>query len=91
MPPMISRFLAGVYYPVSVLPDWLERVAQWLPLTHTLEALRMALIHGTSLQEVGTELTALLAFSIVLLPVGTIVFRWALRETGRLGRLGFGS
>ena len=84
-----SRFLAGVYFPVSVLPDWLEQVARWLPLTHTLEALRKALIHGASLQEIGPELTGLLAFSIVLLPVGVVVFRWALRETERLGRLGF--
>jgi len=84
-----SRFLAGVYFPVSVLPDWLEQVARWLPLTYTLEALRRSLIHGASLQDVRTELLALLVFSLVLLPIGFVVFRRALRKTERLGRLGF--
>ncbi len=32
--------LCGVFYPVSVLPDWLEPVAWFLPATHVFEGMR---------------------------------------------------
>jgi lipooligosaccharide transport system permease protein len=36
--PMI--FLSGVYYPVAQLPDWLQMVSQWLPLSAAVHLVR---------------------------------------------------
>ena len=36
-----------VYYPVSVLPDWLQPVALALPPTHVFEGMRSILLHNT--------------------------------------------
>src|SRR5262245_23232054 len=41
--------LAGVYFPVQILPDWLRVIAYALPLSHALEGLRFALMRGDSL------------------------------------------
>ncbi len=38
--------LCCVYYPVSVLPDWLQPVALALPPTHVFEGMRSILLHG---------------------------------------------
>ncbi|HET7875581.1 MAG TPA: ABC transporter permease [Methylomirabilota bacterium] len=32
--------LAGIYYPVSVLPGWVQAVSAWIPLTYFLDGMR---------------------------------------------------
>jgi ABC-2 type transport system permease protein len=41
--------LAAVYYPVAVMPHWLQIVALSLPAAHVFEGLRAAIGHGTVL------------------------------------------
>lgn len=36
---VISPF-AGVYYPISILPQWAQKVAHYLPVSHVFEAMR---------------------------------------------------
>ncbi len=38
--------IAAVYYPVEILPDWLQAVAYCLPLAHVFEGMRAVLIDG---------------------------------------------
>ncbi|RJG02364.1 ABC transporter permease [Noviherbaspirillum sedimenti] len=42
--PMV--FLSGVYYPVSQLPQWLERLSQCLPLRAAVELVRPLILGG---------------------------------------------
>jgi ABC-2 type transport system permease protein len=37
---------AAVFYPVSVLPDWLEPIAYMIPAAHVFEGMRAALLDG---------------------------------------------
>jgi ABC-2 type transport system permease protein len=39
--------LSGVYYPIEVLPDWLQPVALALPSSHVFEAMRAVLFEQT--------------------------------------------
>jgi ABC-2 type transport system permease protein len=41
--------LAAVYYPVGVMPHWLQWIALSLPAAHVFEGLRAAITHGTIL------------------------------------------
>jgi len=38
--------LSGVYYPISVLPDWLQPVAWALPSAHVFEGMRAVMLEG---------------------------------------------
>jgi ABC-2 type transport system permease protein len=58
-------FLGGVFVPVASLPLALQVVARALPLTYTVESLRLAL-HGGSLAEAALDLIVLAAFAAVL-------------------------
>jgi ABC-2 type transport system permease protein len=58
-------FLGGVFVPVAALSPALQVVARVLPLTYTVEALRLAL-HGGSLAEAAFDLIVLAAFAAVL-------------------------
>jgi ABC-2 type transport system permease protein len=73
----VSSFLGGVYYPVAVLPGWLQVLAKFLPITYALQAMRLALLQGASLQTLLPELLALSAFCVVLLPASLFAFRYA--------------
>lgn len=82
---------SSVYYPVTVLPGWLQPIAALNPATYTLDAVRAAWIQGVPLVSVLPLVAKLLITGVVLVPVGLLVFqigeRYALR-TGKLKRNG---
>jgi ABC-2 type transport system permease protein len=82
-----SMLLGGVYYPVSLLPDWLRPVSSILPLTSSLEGMRKALLAGAGPEDVAKELAILGFFCIVSIPAGIATFRWALARSRRDGLL----
>ena len=59
----ISTILGGVLFPVDVLPAWLRPVSLLLPMTHALEAMRLAMLKGAGLSELWPQLAALSAFA----------------------------
>lgn len=83
----LSYLLGGVYYPVAVLPEWGKSLAQLLPITHALEAMRLLLLRGAALAEVWHSLLALLLFTAVAGPLSLWSFSLALRRVRREGSL----
>jgi ABC-2 type transport system permease protein len=82
-----SRFLGGVFYPISVLPGWLQKLSYLLPITHSLEGIRLAMIQGRSLIDLKAQVLALLIFNAVLLPLSLLFFNLAFRIARRDGTL----
>ena len=39
--------LGCIYYPIEILPEWLQQIAKLLPLVHIFEEMRNILIYGT--------------------------------------------
>jgi ABC-2 type transport system permease protein len=83
----LSSLLGGVYFPLAVLPGWLQTVSFFLPFTHALEGLRQAVLNGRSLLELSTQVAVLSIFAIVLLPLSLMVFTYAIHQAKRLGTL----
>ncbi|MDT4965875.1 MAG: type transport system permease protein [Acidobacteriota bacterium] len=94
--------VSGVYYPVSVLPAWIQPLSWISPATYTLSACRKLvgignpastpeLLAGAPLSAVTYELGVLAVMGAVLIPSGLWVFgrveRWA-KHTGKLKRTG---
>jgi ABC-2 type transport system permease protein len=75
-----SFLLSGVAYPVSVLPAALRVLSQALPTTHALELVRGALLRGASVAEMGRSLGALALFAGLTIPLGVVLFVFALRR-----------
>lgn len=67
---LASALLGGVVYPISVLPDWLQSVAQLLPLTHALELIRRSVLLGEGIGTLWQPFIALSALTLILLPLG---------------------
>ncbi|OCC15626.1 ABC-type multidrug transport system, permease component [Dissulfuribacter thermophilus] len=82
-----SGLLSGVFYPVSVLPHWLQPFAAFIPLTYGLDAVRKVLLTGAGILEVSHQLLVLLFFSIVFLGVGLAAVAYALKIARKDGTL----
>jgi len=83
----ISGLLGGLYYPISVLPDWLRTISYFLPVTHALEGMRMAVLKGHSSLQLLPYILALLVFSIIMLPLSILIFTFAVRKAKKDGTL----
>lgn len=83
----LSALLGGVYFPLQVLPQWVQTVSQFLPFTHALEGLRQAVLNGKGLLDLSHQVAILSAFALVLLPLSLAFFAWAVRQAKRLGTL----
>src|ERR1700755_3221980 len=76
--------LACVYYPVSVLPHWLQYVAWTLPPTYVFEGMRSLLIDHVFRADL---MVSALAINTVLLIASFAIFLALLRSARRLGSL----
>lgn len=83
----ISWLLGGVYYPVSILPSWLKPFSYFLPITYSLEGMRLALIKGASFYNLLPSILSLLLFTAILMPVSIYSFQYAIRLAKRDGSL----
>ncbi len=83
-----SALLGGLYYPVSVLPGWLQVFSKLLPITWALEAMRRSLLTGAGFSELRTEILVLFLFAVVGVPLGLWIFSRTLRHAMIQGSLG---
>jgi len=87
----LTQLVSGVFYPLGLLPWYLEWVGYALPLTYSLDGIRRALMNGETLFDsavLQTDLAALLVFIVIMAPLSLQVFAWAYRRSQRQGTLG---
>lgn len=84
--------VSGVYYPIEVLPSWLQPLGRISPATYMLEGMRAALLDGTDVATVlVSSVVPLLVTGAITIPLGLYVFTRAERyakATGVLKRNG---
>lgn len=83
----LSWLLSGIIYPKEILPLWVQQVAGALPLTHTLEAMRLVLLTGAPLEVVWGSVVYLTVFSLVGIPVALAWFIYAVGRARVAGSL----
>jgi ABC-2 type transport system permease protein len=77
--------VGGLYFPIALLPDWIEWTSEVQPFTPATDLLRHLLV-GTSLQHPAEiELLKLVLFALILLPVSLYCLRRAIRYGQRTG------
>jgi len=79
--------VSGVYYPVSVLPEWMQWLAKVSPATYALRGIRAAIIDGAGVGSLWGDLWPLLVIGVVAVPLGLEVFRRGEIYAKRHGKL----
>ncbi len=68
-------FLCGVLWPVSQMPDYLQWVAKFLPLTYGVDGIRAMMLQGQALLDIGKEIGVLAAYAVGLLILAAVTLR----------------
>jgi ABC-2 type transport system permease protein len=79
--------VSGIYYPIEVLPGWIQRVAALSPATYVLRGLRETILDGRATGELIRHIIPLLLMGLILIPLGLSIFRVTERYAKRTGRL----
>src|SRR5215211_320748 len=66
--------VSGVYYPVDVLPTWMQWLAAISPATYALSGVRDAILDGAGIGSLLPELLVLTAIGAVTVPLGIMLF-----------------
>src|SRR5918997_4417657 len=83
--------VSGVYYPVDVLPGWMQAIATVSPVTYALDGSRQALQEGAGATELWQDIWPLIIMGAVFVPLGLWVFHIGesyAKRTGKLKRSG---
>ena len=76
--------ISGIYYPISVLPGWLQPFAWSLPSAHVFEGMRAVLIEGIFRWD---HLFAAIGLNVIWLGIASIIFLAAFARARKLGKL----
>lgn len=79
--------VSGTLFPPTLLPGWLQSLAQLIPLTHGLHGMRLALLQGAGFQELSGTIAILAVFTVVLIGAGISAFNFAVNIAKRTGTL----
>jgi ABC-2 type transport system permease protein len=79
--------VSGVYYPVDVLPGWMQWLAKISPATYALDGSRDAILDGQGLTTMWDEIWPLLVIGVVSIPLGLFVFALGERYAKKHGKL----
>lgn len=83
----VSWLLGGVYYPISILPDWAQKASHLLPITYSLEGMRLALLKGFNNHQLLPYILPLAGISLILLPISIGCFIFAVNKARDNGSL----
>jgi len=85
----ILLLISGVYYPIEVLPAWMQPLARISPATYVLDGLRAGLLYNKPIwsPEIWNNTWPLIISAILSVPLGIYIFGIAERYAKRTGRL----
>ncbi|MBD0379280.1 ABC transporter permease [Paenibacillus sedimenti] len=69
-----TSMLGGCFWPISVMPDWMQKISNFVPQTWVIDAIeRMA--SGQTLSEMWMHMGILSLFALILLGVGSVILK----------------
>lgn len=83
----LISLVAGLYFPVEVLPSWIEWTSQVQPFTPATDLLRHVLVDTPLPEPAAIGLAKLVGFTVVLLPLSLLVVERAIRLGRKRGTL----
>jgi len=84
----LTTFFGNVFFPVEQLPESLRWVSDYLPITWSLRVVRYALLEGgVPFPSWKGDLVPLAILTMVILPVGLVLSRVAIRKAKQEGSL----
>jgi len=84
----IVMIFCGITYPLAMLPGWMQTIAQWLPQTYIIHAMRTAALSTEGFSAIAFDIKMLLIFGAVWLAIGYVLFNMMERRARQTGAIG---
>jgi ABC-2 type transport system ATP-binding protein len=68
-------FASNAFFPTKFMPDWLQTIAQFNPLSYTTDAVRQLLVFNTDWTKLGMDFAYVGIFAVIIAAIG-IVLSW---------------
>lgn len=69
-------FLSGTFFPRYVMPEWLQNITAYLPLTPVIDGARLIATEGQHLVDIGPQLAVMAVWMVIVYFIAFRVFRW---------------
>ncbi|HSX23503.1 MAG TPA: ABC transporter permease [Candidatus Saccharimonadales bacterium] len=69
-------FLSGTFFPRFLMPEWLQKVSSFLPLTPVIDGIRLIATEGKHLTQLGPQLGLMAGWLVVVYIIAFRTFRW---------------
>lgn len=63
---MIFILLGGLYTSIDSMPEWAKTITKFNPVAYFIEVIRMVVIKGSTLKDIGKQLLIMFGFAIIL-------------------------
>ncbi|MFQ6049960.1 MAG: ABC transporter permease [Candidatus Paceibacterales bacterium] len=68
-------FISGIFFPIQCMPDYVQNVVKFFPLTYSVEGLRDVIIRDLGLFEILPVLNMLILYSLLFFIFAVLIFR----------------
>ena len=69
-------FLSGVFFPTFLMPELLQSITKFIPLTGVVDSVRLIITENASLLDLSSQIGIMAAWTVVIYAVAFKVFRW---------------
>lgn len=69
-------FLSGVFFPTYLMPEFLQGITRFIPLTPIIDSIRLIITEGRTLLDLGPQLLIVAVWTVMIYIVAFKVFRW---------------
>lgn len=69
-------FLSGVFFPTFLMPEFLQNITKFIPLTPIIDSVRLVITEGASYADLAPQFAIMAAWTVVVYFIAFKVFRW---------------
>ncbi len=69
-------FLSGVFFPVFLMPELLQNITRFIPLTPIIDSIRLVITENASLIDLAPELGIMIGWTVIIYLIAFKLFSW---------------
>jgi ABC-2 type transport system permease protein len=68
-------FLSGIFFPIKMMPGFMQTISSFLPLTYASDAMRKVMVLGSDVTQIGADLAIMVIFGAIMLAIAVPLFK----------------
>jgi ABC-2 type transport system permease protein len=72
---IVLQFFVGMYFPIDYLPQFMQQIGRFIPMTYAAQALRDIMIRNATLSDLLLPMATLTVSAVILYIIGVLLYR----------------